>query len=1074
MAITFLDNTDKVELQEQITNGIDKVITSKNLLEFAKLYEGYNYTGANGATKDSAYDYFTLTLPAYTYKTNSNVTRVVSLELNKRIDSNQIFTLTKDTDIVVVRPTGEDAKVFKQEYTAAEVETFGSVTLKDSVLTPKIDEQLSNMTGELQEQTSEKIINNITKIATSNNLLEFAELIEGYSYNPDNGGNVANTNRSYYKLKLAADTYVINYCMSCYNITTNEWIFDSQVSNKAEFTLESESEIIVNKINTQTNMKLFSGTMTSPLPSEIESLGTLTLSDNIQTPKIDEQFSNIESDLISLSADNDTNDYLIKNVVTSKNLLNFIKPVEGYRHNATGEVADSSCSYYKIKLATGNYKIAPQCYSCFNVTTSTAIFSTTTAGTNKNFIFYLDSESEIVVNRYLSYDLKLYKINDAVTEDTTINITPNEVESLGQFTLPNKTLIPNITEEINDNVQKIVTSKNLLEFIKPVEGYRYTLTTIQENPDINYYRVKLPKGNYEFNVNINSCLNLTNYGWIITSTNAGAGVKTFSLTEDAEVVINYDKNAKLILFNSDKYSLADVEPIGTVTLANTVIIPGFDYEKYIDSTNYYSDYNKTTGTCTWSTDTALPILYLGTEVNSINCKDAVLDTDVKEVTTTCKFINNNVLKPEFSQIGENGDITCSVKWQGSSSIKYPKKNYTIKFDTAFELVDGWGTEKKYCIKANFIDASQSRNIVAAGLWGEVVKSRSDKDTEGTLSNRLSQLPNGGAVDGFPFILVIGDEYKGVYTFNIPKDGWMFGMGDGEQECILCAENHLNPEKFKATITASDAEVGITKDDIENHFSIEYNSDSFATVDIATSLNNLLGKCIDANTFTIPEVQEQITGEVLDEDTGLYVGAKKIRFYKDSEGHLGYCYRDGGIDYVLNQGATIDELDQYVDWQSAIDYYIFTVLIKGIDITDKNYLLSTFDGTQWFFSAYDLDSIFGLRYYGEKILTANTGVTFAAYAATHNLMRLIKDEKRAELVKRYKELRDTVFSEDNIATMFANFIGFIPKRVYDSDLDLWRTPNSEVNNLNQITDWYRRRVVVIDKEIEALEQTITQD
>lgn len=67
--------------------------------------------------------------------------------------------------------------------------------------------------------------------------------------------------------------------------------------------------------------------------------------------------------------------------------------------------------------------------------------------------------------------------------------------------------------------------------------------------------------------------------------------------------------------------------------------------------------------------------------------------------------------------------TVSVKWQGSSSLAWDKKNYTMKFDIAFEAKEGWGEQKKYCFKANFIDSSHARNVVNAKLWGQVVKSR---------------------------------------------------------------------------------------------------------------------------------------------------------------------------------------------------------------------------------------------------------------------------------------------------------------------------------------------------------------
>ena len=163
-----------------------------------------------------------------------------------------------------------------------------------------------------------------------------------------------------------------------------------------------------------------------------------------------------------------------------------------------------------------------------------------------------------------------------------------------------------------------------------------------------------------------------------------------------------------------------------------------------------------------------------------------------------------------------GTLMC--KWQGSSSLSYPKKNYTIKFDEAFEAKEGWGAQKKYCLKANWIDASNIRNLFGATIWGKMVKKREGADT------RLAALPKGGAVDGFPVWVKINGEDIGLYTFNIPKDAWMFGMtGTNSNEGILCAENvdMRNP-------------VVCDKTDME----IEYSASEDTTALVA-SINNLI-------------------------------------------------------------------------------------------------------------------------------------------------------------------------------------------------------------------------------------------
>ena len=146
--------------------------------------------------------------------------------------------------------------------------------------------------------------------------------------------------------------------------------------------------------------------------------------------------------------------------------------------------------------------------------------------------------------------------------------------------------------------------------------------------------------------------------------------------------------------------------------------------------------------------------------------------------------------------------TCKLKGQGSSSYKMAKAfieagkagkfNYTIKFDNPFEAVEGWGAQKKYCLKANWIDPTHSRNICSCKLWGMSVKSRSSVHTE------LKNLPNGGAIDGFPIVIMLNGEFHGLYTWNIPKDGWMFGMVEDvtKTQAIVCAKDHTDATKFK--------------------------------------------------------------------------------------------------------------------------------------------------------------------------------------------------------------------------------------------------------------------------------------
>lgn len=140
------------------------------------------------------------------------------------------------------------------------------------------------------------------------------------------------------------------------------------------------------------------------------------------------------------------------------------------------------------------------------------------------------------------------------------------------------------------------------------------------------------------------------------------------------------------------------------------------------------------------------------------------------------------------------DADAKTKAQGSSSLSYAKKNQTTKFSQAFNF-KGWGLQKKYCMKANWIDLTHARNIVSAQLWGDVVKSRANYLD---LPELLRTSPNQGAIDGFPALVYADGVYQGRYTINIPKDAWMANMDKTlDNHCILCGENYASG-CFRAT------------------------------------------------------------------------------------------------------------------------------------------------------------------------------------------------------------------------------------------------------------------------------------
>ncbi len=135
------------------------------------------------------------------------------------------------------------------------------------------------------------------------------------------------------------------------------------------------------------------------------------------------------------------------------------------------------------------------------------------------------------------------------------------------------------------------------------------------------------------------------------------------------------------------------------------------------------------------------------------------------------------------------DCYATVKPQGTSSLVYDKKNYTIEFykDETLEEVQkidfGWGKQSTYCLKANWIDKTHARNVVTAKLAAEIQEKY----------HLLDNAPNNGLIDGFPLEIYSNGEFLGLYTLNIPKDAWMFAMDENnENHLVFCGEENANP------------------------------------------------------------------------------------------------------------------------------------------------------------------------------------------------------------------------------------------------------------------------------------------
>ena len=374
------------------------------------------------------------------------------------------------------------------------------------------------------------------------------------------------------------------------------------------------------------------------------------------------------------------------------------------------------------------------------------------------------------------------------------------------------------------------------------------------------------------------------------------------------------------------------------------------------------------------------------------------------------------VKLKMKYISKTLEFECfvNIKCQGTSSMAYPKKNFSIRTyeDEALENklkldFKGWGEQYKFVLKANYIDITHARNVVSAKLWGKCVASRSNFDE---LPQELRESPNLGAIDGF-FVKVYHEGvYQGRYTFNIPKDPWMTNMDENKEEhCLLCSENYVSG-CFRAPAVIDETD---WTDEIHK---------------------------------TVPQSILTRWNEVID----------FVRFSSDE-------------DFKNN-------ITNYFDLESLIDYYCFNYMICGLDALGKNQIYITYDGMKWLATAYDMDSTWGSYWDGSREVSSayrmqedyETGVN-----GTSNLLydRLEEHFKR-EIYDRYQILRNGPMSLSSVMEEFDKFLSICSQEMIDEDFDAYPgIPGRDYNNFKQIRRYAVERYNYTD---DCIEEMITEE
>lgn len=357
---------------------------------------------------------------------------------------------------------------------------------------------------------------------------------------------------------------------------------------------------------------------------------------------------------------------------------------------------------------------------------------------------------------------------------------------------------------------------------------------------------------------------------------------------------------------------------------------------------------------------------------------------------------------------------CQISVQGATSASYPKKNlnmdlFTSDFSDSVELKIGdILPHDTWVYKANWVDATQVRNLSSYRLWQQFQEARSgwpkfDIDNTYVGKSGKDGFPTGATACpvGYPCVTYINGEFYGIGTIAVGKKRKNYNL----------AKN--NPTQIQV--------------DIGNWFDISKFSDNYTT-----------------------NAELKAPSKPTDATVSALAGWDSFASMSP-------------MDFASNIGT-------YTDKNNLIDFYLFTTLIAAADLVNpgednliKNLQFVTWDGTKFFFMPYDLDTVVGNNWAGGYSYAPADHIPWCVGSFWENVRAVYGDAIKS----RYKDLRDKgVIDNGNIYSLVTEIMNKYSADLFSAEVKKWSATNPALpfisnNGREQIINWYSARIAALD-------------
>ena len=351
---------------------------------------------------------------------------------------------------------------------------------------------------------------------------------------------------------------------------------------------------------------------------------------------------------------------------------------------------------------------------------------------------------------------------------------------------------------------------------------------------------------------------------------------------------------------------------------------------------------------------------------------------------------------------------AQIDVQGTSSAGYARKNYKLKLKNgliqngvvknSYQMRDDSIAASVFCFKADVASSEGCNNVELVKQYNDVCPYRTPAQQENPAYRQ--------GIDGFPMVIFHDDgediTFIGKYNFNFDKSSGHWGFGDDDESWEV-----KNNTSDRVIWKSADFD----GDDWKNDFEAMHPEDNEDISNLKAFAEWVVSTDRETATNSAFETPIDINGVIYESDTAEYRLAK-FRY----------------------------ELADYAEVDSAVFFYLFSLLYLSIDTRAKNTFPSWQGGSKLYWIAYDWDSTVGcdnvgslkFSYHLEDIDILDSGATpFNGQDSV--FWTNVRDAYDVEIRSMYQELRSVnKLSYEGTEKAYAEHQAVWPEAIWNQD------------------------------------------